>query len=161
MESKNINPCLEPNKDNTHCIEPDEDNLGVLLWRVMRLWQREHQKYLDEFNTTVSQLELLGGIYYLNKHIGEVTQIVLSQQTGVDPMTTSTILRNLEKRGLVKRTASKVDTRARVVEATEAGNTLLFTAIKKMRLAQSELLKTVNQDAVKIELKKLLTELEK
>lgn len=147
--------------DKEDFIKPNEDDIGYLLWTIMRLWQRERQKFLDEYNTTVSQLELLGGIYYLNKTRGETTQIVLSQETGIDPMTTSTILRNLEKKGLVIRKPSKTDTRARIVEPTEKGNNLLFSAIKEMKESQNKFIKDIDQDLVKNELKKLLAELKK
>ena len=142
-------------------IKPDEDNLGVLLWRIMRLWQRERQRDLDQFHTTVSQMEILGGIYYLNAINGEVTQIFLSQETGIDPMTTSTILRNLEKKGYVSRRPSKMDTRARIVETTEAGNELLFAAMQKMRESTNTILEDINDKLITSELKKLLKQLEK
>lgn len=145
---------------NEEFIKPNEDDLGFLLWRIMRLWQRERQKDLEEFNTTVSQLELLGGIHYLNHERGEVTQIILSQETGIDPMTTSTILRNLEKKGLVSRRPSKTDTRARSVFSTKEGNELLFRAIKRIKDTQDELLENINQNLIITELKKLLNELE-
>lgn len=142
-------------------LKPDEDDIGYMLWSIMRLWQRERQKHLDKFNTTVSQMELLGGICYLNQMEDEVTQIVLSQQTGIDPMTTSTILRNLEKKGLVIRKPSKTDTRARIVETTEKGNELLLSVIGEMKEAQAKVLKDVDQEVVRKELKKLLSELKK
>lgn len=142
-------------------IKPDEGSLAVLLWRIMRLWQRERQKDLDQFNTTVSQMELLGGIHYLNAYKGEVTQIVLSQETGIDPMTTSTILRNLEKRGYVVRKPSKTDTRARIVETTPAGDELLFSTIDRMKNSTQELLEDINEKVIVNELKKLLKRLEK
>lgn len=144
-------------------LKPDEDDIGYLLWTILRLWQRERQKYLEKFDTTVSQMELLGGVYYLNniQEEEEVTQIILSQQTGIDPMTTSTILRNLEKKGLVIRKASKTDTRARIVETTDKGEGLLFSVIEDMKQAQSKVLKNINVEIIKEELKKLLCELKK
>lgn len=145
---------------NDELIKPTEDDLGFLLWKIMRLWQRERQKGLDEFNTTVSQLELLAGIHYLSLELGEVTQIVLSQETGIDPMTTSTILRNLEKKGLVSRRPSKTDTRARSVFSTNEGNQLLFAALKRIRRTQEELLEKINKKIIITELQKLLRELE-
>ncbi len=140
--------------------KPNEDDLGFLLWKIMKLWQRERQKYLDQFNTTVSQLELLAGIYFLEEQEGEVTQILLSQETGIDPMTTSTILRNLEKKTLVSRRPSKTDTRARSVVLTDDGNKLLQTAIGKMKEVQEEVLEKINKQLIIDELKKLLYELE-
>lgn len=140
--------------------KPNEDDLGFLLWKIMKLWQRERQKYLDQFNTTVSQLELLAGIYFLEEEAGEVTQIALSQETGIDPMTTSTILRNLEKKSLVSRRPSKTDTRARSVVLTEDGTALLQKAIRKMKDAQDEVFQKINKQLITDELKKLLYELE-
>lgn len=140
--------------------KPNEDDLGFLLWKIMKLWQRERQKYLDQFNTTVSQLELLAGIHFLEEDEGEVTQIALSQETGIDPMTTSTILRNLEKKSLVSRRPSKTDTRARSVILTDDGTKLLQTAIGKMKDAQDEFFEKIDKQIIIDELKKLLYELE-
>lgn len=147
--------------DKQTYLKPDENDISYLLWNIMRLWQRIRQKHLDRYNTTVSQMELLGGVYYLNQMEEEVTQILLSQQTGIDPMTTSTILRNLEKKGLVVRKPSKTDTRARVVESTKKGTEILFAVVKEMKETQVRMLENVDQEVVKKELKKLLEELKK
>lgn len=146
---------------NIEDLKPNEDHLGVLLWRIMRLWQRERQKDLDKYQTTVSQMEMLGAVHYLNLCRGEITQIGLSQETGIDPMTTSTILRNLEKKGYVIRKPSKTDTRARVVETTKDGDELLFDALERMNESTNELLKDINEQLIVGELKKLLRRLEK
>lgn len=147
--------------DKQEYIKPDENDISYLLWNIMRLWQRIRQKHLDKYNTTVSQMELLGGVYYLNQMEEEVTQILLSQQTGIDPMTTSTILRNLEKKGLVVRKPSKTDTRARMVELTQKGEETLFAVVKEMKEAQAKVLENINQEVVRQELKKLLAEFKK
>lgn len=152
---------MESRKSLDEFIKSDEDDFSFLLWRIMRLWQRDRQKFLDEFNTTISQLEILGGIYYLvNVEKKETTQILLSQETGIDPMTTSTILRNLEKKGLVIRKPSQKDTRARIVEVTKAGYDLLLAAMHRLKKTQEDTLQCINQDVVKVELLKLLKELE-
>ena len=79
------------------------DDVEYLIWKIFKYWQRGKQKLLEEFGLTGSQLELLGAIYRMSEHNMEVTQILLSQKTGIDPMTTSTILRNLQKKNKAKK----------------------------------------------------------
>jgi DNA-binding MarR family transcriptional regulator len=58
-----------------------------------------------------------------------VTQIVLSAHTKIDPMTTSTVLRTLQKKGFIKRQEHLTDTRAKMVELTEEGKTIIKQAV--------------------------------
>ena len=79
--------------------EPNDD-ISFLIWRIIKHWQRVKQKLLDEFGIIGSQMELLGALCYMAENKIEATQIILSQETEIDPMTTSTILRNLQKKDL-------------------------------------------------------------
>jgi hypothetical protein len=71
---------------------------GFLLWQVTNIWQRGIRKILDPYNITHTQFVLLASIHWLTIHKMEVTQRVVSNHTKVDPMTTSTVLRTLEKK---------------------------------------------------------------
>lgn len=119
--------------DYSKIEDPFGDDLGLTVRKVMKLWQRITQKCLDEFGLTSSQTELLGAIIHLNINDIEVTQIALSQETNIDPMTTSTILRNMQKKGLITRKESQTDTRARIVEITEHGYDVFQKAVKKIK----------------------------
>lgn len=117
-------------KDN-HEIE----GLGearMLIRKIMKLWRRSLNKRIEEFNITAPQLELMGAILYLKSEGVETTQIALSQESDTDPMTTSTIIRNMEKKGLVTRKESKTDTRARIVDLTSEGYDIVSKATKKI-----------------------------
>ena len=113
--------------------DPFGDDLGLTIRKVLKLWQRITQKCLDEFGLTSSQTELLGAIIHLNMNNIEVTQIALSQETNIDPMTTSTILRNMQKKGFITRKESKTDTRARIVEITDEGYSTFIKAIANIK----------------------------
>ena len=139
---------------------PNED-VGYLIWRVSKYWQRGKHKLLDEFGLTGSQLELLGAIYQMSKLELEATQIILSQETDIDPMTTSTILRNLQKKGLISRRESTTDTRARIVEITEAGCKLFEKAIIKVKEGQNMLFENIDKESLKIQLQILLKEMDR
>ena len=121
---------------NCNKLEDSNDDIGYLIWKVSKYWQRGKLRLLGEFGLTGSQLELLGAIYHMSRENIEATQIILSQETGIDPMTTSTILRNLQKKGLISRRESVTDTRARIVEVTKSGSELFERAIAKVREGQ-------------------------
>jgi MarR family transcriptional regulator, organic hydroperoxide resistance regulator len=72
---------------------------------------------------------LLASIHWLVLHGKEVTQIVLSNHTKIDPMTTSTVLRTLQKKCLVQRQEHLTDTRAKTVGLTEEGIIMVKKAI--------------------------------
>lgn len=78
--------------DNTFSVDKAEESSGFLLWQVTNLWQRAIKKALEEYGLTHSQYVLLASIHWLTLHKQEVTQIVLSAHTKIDPMTTSTVL---------------------------------------------------------------------
>ena len=107
--------------DNTFSVEKPEESSGFLLWQVTNLWQREIKKVLEQHGITHSQYVLMASIHWLTLHDLEVTQIVLSGHTKIDPMTTSMVLRTLQKKGFVQRHEHLTDTRAKIVELTESG----------------------------------------
>ncbi len=115
--------------DNTFSVEKAEDSSGFLLWQVTNLWQREIKKALEDFGLTHSQYVLLASIHWLTLHNKEVTQIVLSNHTKIDPMTTSTVLRTLQQKGFLQRKEHVTDTRAKTVELTEEGVKIIKMAV--------------------------------
>ncbi|MDR1706459.1 MarR family transcriptional regulator [Dysgonomonas sp.] len=140
--------------------EPN-DSVSFLIWRIMKHWQRGKQRLLDEFGITGSQMELLGAICYMSEHKIEATQIILSQETEIDPMTTSTILRNLQKKGLISRRESTTDTRARIVEVTDEGVALFCRAKAKIEERQEELFKNIDKQGLVQHLQLLLREMDR
>lgn len=120
---------MKPN-DNTFSVEKAEDSSGFLLWQVTNLWQREIKKALEPYNLTHSQFVLLASTHWLTLHKQDVTQILLSSHTKIDPMTTSTVLRTLQTKGLLQRQEHTTDTRAKTVELTDNGKKIIKQAVK-------------------------------
>lgn len=108
-------------KQNPFQVETAEDSTGFLLWKVSNLWQREIKKALEPFDLTHSQFVLLASILWLELQKGTLTQIDVSNHTGIDPMTTSSVLRTLEKKGLLKRVEDASDSRAKNIALTTKG----------------------------------------
>jgi DNA-binding MarR family transcriptional regulator len=111
-------------------IEKAEESTGFLLWQVTNLWQREIKKALEKYELTHSQFVLLASIHWLTLDKQSVTQILISKHTKIDPMTTSTVLRTLQTKGLIKRQEHETDTRAKIVVLTETGLKNIKQAIK-------------------------------
>ncbi|MBI3519389.1 MAG: MarR family transcriptional regulator [Bacteroidetes bacterium] len=116
-------------EDNTFGFDKAEDSSGFLLWQVTNLWQREIKKALEKFDLTHSQFVLLASIHWLSLKNQEVTQVVLSSHTKIDPMTTSTVLRTLQTKGLLKRQEHSTDTRAKSVALTDEGKKIIKQAV--------------------------------
>jgi MarR family transcriptional regulator, organic hydroperoxide resistance regulator len=116
-------------KENTFTVEKAEESSGFLLWQVTNLWQREIKKALEQYGLTHSQFVLLASIHWLRLHKQEVTQVLLSGHTKIDPMTTSTVLRTLQQKGFLRRQEHRTDTRAKTVDLTEEGKKLIKKAV--------------------------------
>jgi MarR family transcriptional regulator, organic hydroperoxide resistance regulator len=111
-------------------VDTPEESSGFLLWQVTNLWQREIRKVLEPLDLTHSQFVLLVSTLWLTKENELITQVVLSSHTKIDPMTTSTVLRTLQKKGLIQRIEHETDTRAKTISLTEAGTKLAKVAVK-------------------------------
>lgn len=111
-------------------VDSVEESTGFLLWQVTNLWQREIRLALEKYDLTHSQFVLLASTLWLTRENQLVTQVILSGHTKIDPMTTSTVLRTLQKKGLLQRLEHPTDTRAKTVALTGAGLQITKLAVK-------------------------------
>ncbi len=115
--------------ENPFSVEKPEESSGFLLWQVTNLWQREIKKALKQYGLTHSQFVLMASIHWLSLKKQDVTQIILSSHTKIDPMTTSTVLRTLQQKNLIVRQEHLTDTRAKTVELTIEGVKIVKKAV--------------------------------
>ncbi|MDB5255472.1 MAG: MarR family transcriptional regulator [Chitinophagaceae bacterium] len=116
--------------DKAFSVKQAEDSSGFLLWQVTTLWQRGIKKALDQIDLTHPQFVVLASLLWLSKQQQSVTQIDLSLHSKIDPMTTSTIIRTLERKELIKRREHDTDTRAKAVGLTSYGTKTTRQAVK-------------------------------
>ncbi len=135
----------KPNPDFS--VREAEDSSGFLLWQVTTLWQRGIKKALDEIDITHPQFVLLASLLWLTGQKKNVTQIDLSQHSQIDPMTTSTVIRTLEKKGLVERREHETDTRAKVVLLTASGLKMTRKAVKIIENFDTDFFKSLGDKA--------------
>lgn len=103
-----------------------------MLWRVTNMWQRAIRRALVPHGLTHPQFVLLASLVHLSDQTEASTpptQRELSAFSGVDPMTTSQGVRDLEGRGLLERSAHPADGRARALAVTAAGRALAMLAV--------------------------------
>lgn len=115
--------------NDTFSFDDADDSSGFLLLQVTNLWQREIKKALEQYGLTHSQFVLLASTHWLTLHNKDVTQVSLSVHTKIDPMTTSTVLRTLQTKGLLKRQEHPTDTRAKIVKLTDTGSKIAKQAV--------------------------------
>lgn len=104
---------------------------GFLMWRASNAWQRAQRVALEPLGITHVQYALLAVLAADDAKRG-LSQAEISGRSGVDPMTTSQVIRNLEGRQLVLRTASETDRRAQQVSLTASGRALVRKAQPKV-----------------------------
>jgi len=117
-------------KENAFSVDRAEDSPGFLLWQVTTMWQRGIKKALDEIDITHPQFVILASLLWLARNQQPVMQIDLSNHSQIDPMTTSQVIRILEKKLLIVREVHPEDTRAKAIKLTDQGSQLTRKAIK-------------------------------
>ena len=93
---------------------------GFLLWKVSNAWQRRQRAALAPLDLTHSQFVVLATATWFGA-TEALTQARLAVLCGMDPMTTSQVVRALESAGLLERGDHPEDTRANAISATKAG----------------------------------------
>jgi DNA-binding MarR family transcriptional regulator len=98
-----------------------ERAIGFVLWRLFHQYQRAIDRALEPLDLTNLQFTVLTLVAWSAKSGATVSQVELSRSSEIHKMQLSNILKTLEQKGLVRRTPSDLDTRAKDVELTRAG----------------------------------------
>ncbi len=105
------------------------------LLKLYQLWQSSARRFLKAYDITYPQFRVLKGLVDANNDNKRISQSHLSERIGIDAMTLSTIIRNLEARKLIQRMESRSDTRAKNVYITAIGLSLMEEIIPSMETA--------------------------
>src|SRR5258708_29539695 len=101
---------------------------GFLLWKISNAWQRRQRTALQAYGLTHSQFVVLATATWFGAE-EILTQARISQLSGIDPMTTSQVLRALEAAALIERVDHPTDPRAKSIMVTRAGRDLARKAV--------------------------------
>lgn len=133
-------------KHRQETLHESSIEVDILINQVTKLISRKKRNILDEFGLTCSQFEILSAIYHFSKSKKEIIQIDLSEISQIDPMTTSTILRNLQKKGLVTRVRSLENARAIIVKLTGKGSDTYEKAFTKVSSASKSIYQDIDKN---------------
>jgi len=128
-----------------------EQSPGYLLWRISTQWRSLVEKALKEHDLTHPQFVVLASLAWLTQDDKKVSQVDVGRMAGLDPNTTSQILRGLEKKKIIERTQS-VDERSKNPAITVEGRALF-----KSVLPAVEKVDTIFFDRLKDSEKNILT----
>jgi DNA-binding MarR family transcriptional regulator len=101
---------------------------GFLLWKISNAWQRRQRIALQPYGLTHSQFVVLATATWFGAS-ETLTQSRISRLSGIDPMTTSQVLRALEAASLIQRIDHPKDPRAKSIMVTRVGRDLVRKAI--------------------------------
>ena len=116
-------------KENIFTYKTPNDATGFLLYKAHLYWQKSIKRSLKPLGITHTQFVILASTYWLFLHKEQLTQIDIAQHAQMDTMMVSNVIRTLENKKLIKRTAHPTDTRANLVSLTKKGNTTVKKAI--------------------------------
>jgi DNA-binding MarR family transcriptional regulator len=97
-----------------------------LLWQVAELWRAEIRAELVEHNLSIKEFAILSSIDYLSKIKTEVKQIEIAAISQIKPTNVSILIRQLLKRKFLERKEQIVDTRAKIVQLTPEGVSIMM-----------------------------------
>jgi DNA-binding MarR family transcriptional regulator len=129
-----------------------EDSPGFLLWHVSLAWRNCIEDVLKPLDLTHPQLVVLATTAWLTRKGDHISQIDVGNAAGLDPNTTSQILRGLEAKNLIKRTRS-LNERSKNPALTTVGSVILNKALPAVEKADDQFFKSVSQKNVDVLIK--------
>lgn len=143
----------------TKYLDPQRKELspGFLLLHAGSRWQRAIRKVLDPFDLTHGQFILLAYMYKLQKLKEPITQAMVSELSGYEEVTTSTMLATLLKKKYVVKKKHPSDQRAYAISLTASGRKLVVGAAAKVALFEKEFFAPVKGKKIFLEALKTVT----
>jgi len=121
-----------------------EQSPGYLLWQVSIMWRSFIEDTLKPHGLTHPQFVVLATTAWLTKDGEIVSQSDVSYATGLDPNTTSQILRGLEKKKLIKREKS-LNERSKNPSLTDIGLAILDQALPAVEESDVQFFEVLSQ----------------
>ncbi len=111
-------------------IPRPQQSIGFQFWKLHAHWQKRVAEALAPHEITHTQFVILASIKWFEEQGREPSQAQITQLTGIEKMTLSKAIRQLESTSLVVRIKSEVDTRAVAVSLTTSGKETMPQAIR-------------------------------
>lgn len=122
-----------------------EESLGFLLWHVSTRWRSSIEDVLKPLNLTHPQFVILATVWWLTKSNADVSQAEIGRHAGLDPNTTSQVLRSLELKSFIARKRS-ADERSKYTKLTISGSECLLKALPAVESADTQFFSVLNSE---------------
>lgn len=122
------------------------------LFGICKLIKKLKKGCLAKYGLTSSQFEILKAICDISAEGREIIQINLSERTKIDPMSTSVILRALQRKGFVTRQRSKKNTRTIIIDTTPKGKIICQKSRKRIEELFIALFQNINRKVLEKQL---------
>ena len=119
---------------------------AYLLWLVNNAWQREVRRQLEPWDLTHVQFFVMSSIEKLGAADTCLSQAEVARFLDIDENMTSQVIRSLEQRGMVVRSAHDSDRRARSLTLTEEGLRITLEARTAVRDASAKFYARLGSD---------------
>lgn len=106
---------------STKFKDDSSKSTGLAFIRVYNKWHAQIQNALRAADLTLPQFVILTVSAYLQSHGQDATQTMIADESQIDAMTTSQIVRLLEKKNFIIRTKHPKDSRANSIQLTSRG----------------------------------------
>jgi DNA-binding MarR family transcriptional regulator len=126
----------------------NEESTGYLLYHLTIVVERKIKRELDKLDITHTQFIVLANIYRLSDNKKTLTQIDIANESKMDKMMVSKILRTLQTKELVTREEHTTDTRAKTILITQSGKALLKKAFEKVKNVESSFFEPIQKTKV-------------
>lgn len=120
------------------------ESAGFLLWKLTALWQRRLATVFSEFEITQTQYAILASLRWFEEQGTDTSQSALATHAGLEAMTLSKAIRQLEFAGHVQRKPARHDSRAVHVRLSAKGRALTGAAIKQVEQADEDFFGALN-----------------
>ena len=112
---------------------------GFLVWRLSLKWQAAVDRTVAPHGLTHAQYSLLASLRSMTYAGATPTQRELADQTGLDEIFVSKLVRTLEGNGLITRDPHPTDARARQLALTDTGVERIDAAVADVHVLLDQL----------------------
>ncbi len=128
--------------------ETPERSPGFLLWHLSTSWRSCIEAVLKPLGLTHPQFVVLATLGWLTRNGDRITQASIGKMAGLDPNTTSQIVKGLEQKDLLQREKSS-DGRAKNPLLTSKGKTILAKALPAVETADHQFFNSLSSKEMK------------
>ncbi|MDH5377659.1 MAG: MarR family winged helix-turn-helix transcriptional regulator [Gammaproteobacteria bacterium] len=116
-----------------------KESAGLQFWKLHQYWQKRIIEVLFPISITHTQFVILATLRWYQDQDIRPTQQQVANISGIEKMTLSKSIRQLEAKKLLVREKSKLDSRSVSLFLSDTGLKILVTAIKSVEEIDAEI----------------------